>query len=127
MEFREYNIVDNNGKSNCVIRSLCKILNKQYDEVYKGLSEEKDKLNSNSFNDIEVFESYMKNNNILEINSEKDKKIKDLKLDNNSYIIFCYDKKDYYHMIPIINDIIYDKNNECLNLYILKIYKKNIE
>ncbi len=126
MLFEEYNLTNNEGKSNCVVRSLCKILNKTYDEVYNGLLKEKDKLNSNSFNDIEVFESYMKNNNIFEIKSEE-VKIKDLKLDNNSYIVFCYDKSDYYHMIPIINNIIYDKNNECLELYVLKIYKKDIE
>ncbi len=126
MLFEEYNLTNNEGKSNCVVRSLCKILNKTYDEVYNGLLKEKDKLNSNSFNDIEVFESYMKNNNILEISNEEIK-IKDLKLDSGLYIIFCYDKSDYYHMIPIINNIIYDKNNECLELYVLKIYKKDIE
>ncbi len=126
MLFEEYNLTNNEGKSNCVIRSLCKILNKTYDEVYNGLLKEKDKLNSNSFNDIEVFESYMKNNNILEISNEEIK-IKDLKLDSGLYIIFCYDKSDYYHMIPIINNTIYDKNNECLELYVLKIYKKDIE
>ena len=32
MTFNEYYILNKNGKSNCVIRSLCKILNKDYDD-----------------------------------------------------------------------------------------------
>ena len=39
MTFKEFYISDNDGKSNCVIRSLCKILNKEYEEVYNGLCE----------------------------------------------------------------------------------------
>ena len=35
MTFKEFYISDKNGKSNCVIRSLCKILNKEYNDVYQ--------------------------------------------------------------------------------------------
>ena len=37
MTFKEFYILDNDGKSNCVIRSLCKILNKEYNDVYNDL------------------------------------------------------------------------------------------
>ena len=37
MKFIEYDLTDKNGKSNCVIRSLCKILNKNYNEVSNEL------------------------------------------------------------------------------------------
>lgn len=123
MNFEKYYITNKEGKSNCVIRSLCKILNKKYDEVYNELVKKAKELNCNSFNDIEVFERYMEEHNIKKINS-KEIKIKDLKLDNKEYIIFCYDKKEFYHMIPIINNTIYDKNDECINLYTISIYKK---
>ena len=33
--------------------------------------------------------------------------------------------KDYYHMISIIDNVIYDKNFDCMNLYVISIYKKN--
>ena len=122
MTFKEYYISDKNGKSNCVIRSLCKVLNKEYDDVYNSLCEVAQNLNC-SFNDIEVFETYMKNNNIFKINCEKEIKIKNLEIDNSSYIVFCYDKKDYYHMISIIDKVIYDRNIECMNLYVISLYK----
>ena len=125
MTFKEYYISNKDGKSNCVVRSLCKILNKNYDDVYNGLCEVAEELECSSFNDIEVFETYMKNNNIFKIKCEEDIKIKDLKMDNGSYIIFCYDKKDYYHMIPIVNNTIYDKDSDCISLYVISIYRKN--
>ena len=55
----------------------------------------------------------------------EDIKVQDLKIDNSSYIVFCWNKKDYYHMIPIIDNVIYDKNFDCMNLYVISIYKKN--
>ena len=125
MTFKEFYISDKNGKSNCVIRSLCKILNKEYEDVYNGLCEVSKELKRFSFNGIPVFEKYMEDNNIFKIISEKDIKVKDLKMDKDSYIVFCYDKKDYYHMVPIIDNVIYDKNFDCMNLYVISIYKKN--
>ena len=122
MNFKEFYITDNDGKSNCVVRSLCKVLNKQYDEVYSDLITISKNLNC-SFNDIEVFEKYMSDNGINKIDSKEDI-IKNLKLDNGTYIVFCYDNEDYYHMIPIINNVVYDKNDDCLNLYVISIYKK---
>ena len=125
MTFKEFYISDKNGKSNCVIRSLCKILNKEYEDVYNGLCEVSKELKRFSFNGIPVFEKYMEDNNIFKIISEKDIKVKDLKMDKDSYIVFCYDKKDYYHMVPIIDNVIYDKNFDCMNLYVISIYKRN--
>ena len=121
MKYEYYYIEDSNGKSNCVIRSLCKIFNLSYEEVYNELCNIQNKLNKDSYVDIEVFESYMRNKGMKELNISNIK-VKDLKLDNNSYIVFCYNKKDWYHMIPIIDNTIYDKSNECLELEVIKIY-----
>ena len=124
MEFKEFYIEDSNGKSNCVIRSLCKILNKEYDEVLNDLITVQNQINAESFNDIPVFEKYMENNNIYKIDSFGEPKIKDLKLDNGSYIVFCYDKKERYHMVAIIDNVVYDKKDNYRDLYTISIYKK---
>ncbi len=124
MIFKEFYISDKNGKSNCVIRSLCKILNKEYGDVYNDLCEVAKELNYSSFNDIPVFEKYMEDNNIFKINCEESIKVRDLKINNGSYIVFCWDKNDYYHMVPIVDNVIYDKNSDCLNLYVISIYRK---
>ena len=125
MKFSEFYISNSEGKSNCVIRSLCKMYDKEYEEVYNELCDIAKELNCESFNDIEVFETYMKSRNTTKLDYGKDIKIKDLELDDGKYIIFCFDKKDYYHMVPIIDNVLFDKDNSSLELYIINIYKEN--
>ena len=126
MKFSKYYVCGENGKSNCVIRSFCKAFNKEYDEVFDELCNIARELNCESFNDVEVFETYMKRLNVLPIEYGKDIKVKDLKIDNGKYIVFCFDKKDFYHMVTIIDNILYDKNDSSLELYVITLYKENI-
>lgn len=109
---------------NCVLRSLSKILNRDINVVKNELIEVCDNLNINDYNSVEVFEEYMRRNNIYEISEKQDIKIKDLSLEGGKYIIFCYDKKDFYHMVTIIDNILYDKSDKSYDLYVIKIYKK---
>ena len=96
----------------------------EYNDVANELLSISKELNKD-FNDIETFEELMNRHNTKKIDYGKDLLIKDLTLDSEKYIIFCYDKKDFYHMIPIINNTIYDYNSDCLNLYVISIYKVN--
>lgn len=125
MKFNEYYIENNQGKSNCVVRSFCKMFDEDYDYVYNSLCQLAKELNASSFNDIEVFEEYMKRHDTISIDYGKDIKIKDLNLDDGSYAVFCYDKKDFYHMVTIIDNILYDKDDKSLDLYTITIYKQN--
>ncbi len=124
MKFNEFNIENSEGKSNCVIRSFCKLFNKEYDQVYNELCNIQNELNCSSYNDIEVFETYMNRNGIDKTKYGSDIKIKDLSLSNGSYIVFCYDKKDFYHMVTIIDNVLFDKDNRSLELYTINIYKQ---
>ena len=126
MKFAEFNISNKDGKSNCVIRSLCKVFNNSYDDVYNELLDICNKINASSFNDVEVFEEYMMIRNTKAIDYGKDMLIKDLKLDNGNYLVLCWDKKDFYHMVPIMDNTLYDKDNRSLDLYVIKIYKESV-
>jgi len=126
MKFNEFYITNSEGKSNCVIRTFCKMFSEEYDEVYKRLCNIAKELGCNSFNDIPVFEKYLEEHGAISINCGNDIKIKDLNLDNGSYSIFCWDKKDFYHMLPIINGVVYDRDDSCLELYVITIYKQNV-
>ena len=124
MNYNYFYLTDKDGKSNCVIRSFCKIYDMEYDDVSKELLTISKELNCN-FNDIETFEEFMRLRNTIKLDNYQDELIKDLKLDNGKYIVFCYDKKDFYHMVPVINKTVYDYNNDSLNLYVISIYKVN--
>ena len=112
-------------EGNCVIRSFSKLYNKDSKDVLEELLSIKDELNANDYNDIEVFEEYMKRHNTNKIDGYKDVLVKDLVLDNKEYIVFCYDKKDWYHLIPIIDNTVYDKTDKSLDLYTISIYRKD--
>ena len=124
MKFEEYNITNNDGKSNCVIRSFCKMFNESYNDVYNELCRIQKELNCENFNDIEVFETYMKNHNVNSTDYGKDIKVKDLKLDNGYYIVFCWNKDEFYHMLPIIDNVVYDKDDRSMELYTISLYKQ---
>ncbi len=125
MKYIEYNLTDENGKSNCVIRTFSKIFNKSYKEILNDLIDTAKELGCESFNDIPVFEKYMEVNGITKETVEGDIKVKDLSLDEGTYVVFCYDKKDFYHMIPIIDNTVYDKHDDSLDLYVISLYKEN--
>ena len=65
----------------------------------------------------------MNQNNVYDIKTEYRGKIKDYKNKGKS-IIYCYDKKDFYHMVAIVDDVLYDKTDDSLNLYVLQIFKE---
>lgn len=124
MKFTEYNITNNDGKSNCVIRSFCKMFNESYNDVYDELCQIQKELNCENYNDVEVFETFMKNHNVDPINYGKDIKVKDLNLDSGSYIVFCWNKDNFYHMLPIIDNVVYDKDDRSMELYTISLYKQ---
>ena len=124
MKYEYFYLTDSDNKSNCVIRSFCKVYNKEYNDIANELLSISKELNKD-FNDIETFEELMKRYNTKKLDYGNDLLIKDLTLDSEKYIVFCYDKKDFYHMVPIINNTVYDYSSDSLNLYVISIYKVN--
>ena len=123
MKYEYYYVEDENKKSNCIIRTFCKLFNKEYDAVKQELINIAKELNYETYAEIEVFEKYLNDKNYIKL-EHKEEQIKNLKLENGKYAVFCYDKKDYYHMLAIINNTVYDKKEDNLNLYTITIYKE---
>lgn len=119
MKFIKYDPV--NEKGACVLRTFYKLFNKDYETLKEELNLLASTLNYNSYNEIEVFEKYLSDNNYIKIDGNNTL-VSDLKLDNGKYAIFAY-KDDFYHMFSIIDNTIYDKNNNCLDLFVISIYK----
>ena len=120
MKFIKYDPV--NEKGACVLRTFSKLFNKDYETLKEELNLLASTLNYSSYNEIEVFEKYLSDNNYIKIDGNNIL-VSDLKLENGKYAIFAY-KDDWYHMFSIIDNTIYDKNNSCLDLYVISIYKE---
>lgn len=121
MKYEYYNPVDEKGS--CIQRSISKILNKDYEETKKELIELSKSLGYNDYHEIEVFETYLKKHNIIELSQDFKCTIEDLKIEPGNYIIFG-NKEEWYHMVCLINNTIYDKNENYKEINIIKIYKQ---
>ena len=126
MKFNKFYVEGKDGRTNCVIRSFCKLYGGTYENVLKELLSIKDEINAESFNDIEVFETYMKRRDTEKVNYGNDIKVKDLELDNGNYIVFCWNKEEFYHMVTIMNNTLYDKDDSSLDLYAITVYKQKV-
>ena len=71
MNYNYFYLTDKDGKSNCVIRSFCKIYDMEYDDVSKELLTISKELNCN-FNDIETFEEFMRLRNTIKLDNYQD-------------------------------------------------------
>ena len=120
MKFVEYNPVLGSG---CIVRTFLRLLDKDVSEIKNELFNLAQGMGYDEYSEISVFEKYLDINNYEKIDNYKDVLVKDLSLDYGKYALFCYDKNDYYHMFSVIDNIIYDKNDKCLDLYVISIYK----
>ena len=120
MKFVEYNPVLGSG---CIVRTFLRLLDKDVSEIKNELFNLAQDMGYDDYSEISVFEKYLDINNYEKIDNYKDILVKDLSLDYGKYALFCYDKNDYYHMFSIIDNIIYDKNDKCLDLYVISVYK----
>ena len=123
MKFVEYNPI--NEKDVCVLRTFTKLFNIDYKIIKEELTTLANILNYESYNEIEVFEKYLSNNNYIKIDGNNTL-VSNLSLDSGKYAIFAF-KDDFYHMLPIIDNTIYDKDASCLDLYVISIYKRKEE
>ena len=88
MKFEKFYICDSNSNSNCVIRSFCKLFNKEYNEMKEELINSTQKMNCNNYNDIDVFESYLSSKDYTTEEINGDIKIEDLKLSKGKYALY---------------------------------------
>lgn len=121
MNFEFYN--PTNEKGSCIIRTFAKLLDKDINIIKEELNNLTTELNYDNYKEIEVFEKYFEINGYKKEITKDEMLVKNLKLDNGNYAVFCYDKNEYYHIFPVINNTVYDKNNNCFDLYVISIYK----
>ena len=118
MKVEYYNPVDE--KNGCIVRSISKALNRDYIDIKNEL------INmSNNYYDEDIFEKYLKEHNFYIDNSYNNKKLSDIFLDGIN-IVLAYNN-DWYHMVCIIDNVIFDKNdyNKLKDLKIIKVYRLN--
>ena len=120
MKYIEYDPIMKHG--GCILRTFMKLLDKDEEIIYIELLDLCKKMGHTDYTDIEVFEEYLKNNNYVKINDNKDVLVKDLDNLEGKYACFCF-KDNWYHMIPIIDNTVYDSKQNSLELKVISLYK----
>lgn len=109
-------------RGGCIPRAISKALNINYSDAKNDLIKLSIKLKKDDYRDIEVFDVYLKENGFKKINVKKDELVKNLNLDNGTYIVFCY-QDDFYHMACIMENTLYDNKKDSFNLKTITLYK----
>jgi len=118
MRVEYYNPI--NEQSGCIVRSISRALNKNYLEVKKEIS---DYAREKDYHEEEVFQSFLLEHGFTIDLSNQGSNL--LELDVKGINIVLAKDNDWYHMICVIDNVIYDKNNleDLKNLKVIKIYK----
>lgn len=109
-------------RGGCIPRAISKALNVNYSDAKNDLIKLSIKLKKDDYCDIEVFDVYLKENGFKKISVKKDELVKNLNLDNGTYIVFCY-QDDFYHMACIMDNTLYDNKKDSFNLKTITLYK----
>lgn len=120
MKYKYYNPSLERG--GCIPRAISKALNINYSDVKNDLIKLSIKLKKDDYHDIEVFDAYLNKNGFKKINVKKDELVKNLNLDNGTYIVFCC-QDDFYHMTCIMDNTLYDNKKDSFNLKTITLYK----
>ena len=122
MKFEYYNPSDD--KRSCVVRTLTKITGKEYSIVKAELAALAQNSSLETCNDERVFGKYMENHNIYKLNNYNDTKVGQLELICGTYCVYCTNRENFYHLLPVIDNVIYDRRDDCRELYVIAVYKK---
>ena len=111
-------------KHSCVFRSLSKVLNKSFDNVKDELRELGNSMGINDLLDDRVFDAFLLKNGYKTVDKYNDSMLLDNNYDGINLVYSFYD--EWYHMVCIIDNTIYDKFDldRLKNLKIIKVYKK---
>ncbi len=112
-------------KQSCVVRTMTKLVGRDYSTVKQELKKLAERSGFETYNDQSVFEEYMSRNGIYkERDYNNNTQLKDLDLSDGAYCVFVTNRVSYFHLVPVIDNVIYDRRNESLGMYVVATYKK---
>lgn len=122
MDFEYYNPSDESRS--CVVRTMTKLTGKDYATVKAELTDLASKNGCESYNDEAVFSRYMAEHGIHKMQEYGNTTVGELKLDDGIYCVFATNRNGFYHLMPVVDNVIYDRRDDCRSLYVIAVYKK---
>ena len=108
------------------MRTMTKLTGKEYSIVKAELTALAQELGFETYNDEAVFGRYMAEHGIYKTKDHVDTTVGELELNDGSYCVYCTNHKGFFHLIPVVDNVIYDRRNYSLELYVIAVYKAAI-
>ena len=108
----------------CVARTMTKLTGKDYDTVKAELTALAQSMGLDSYNDEAVFVRYMEEHGITKHKGYSGTRAGELLLGTGTYCFFCTDGKEFFHLMPVIDDVLYDRKDVYRELYVIAVYRK---
>ena len=125
IKFEKYNPSDE--KHSCVVRTMTKLTGKDYGAVKHELILLAEQMGYPTYNEPHVFEMYMESHLIYKHRDYRDTKVSELNPGNGTYCVLATNNSGFFHLFPLIDNVIYDRRNDSLELYAVSLYKKSDE
>ena len=122
MDFAYYNPSDE--KRSCVVRTMTKLTGKDYQTVRQELTALAEETGYPDYNEPTVFEQYLAEHDYFRCMDDCGVQVKELMLSDGAFCVFCTNHEEFYHLMPVIDGVIYDRRNDCQELYVLAVYRK---
>ena len=91
------------------------------DVVERTLAQE---LGCGTYNDEAVFERYMESHGISKLKEYDEIKVGALELKGGVYCVHCTNREGFHHLLPVVDNVIYDRRDDSRELYVVAVYKK---
>ncbi len=122
MKFEYYN--PSNDKRSCVVRTMTKLTGKEYSTVKSELTALANDTGCETYNDEKVFSRYMADYGFYKLNDYTDTKVGQLSLSCGSYCVYCTNRDGFFHLLPVVDNVIFDRRDDSRELYVIAVYKK---
>ena len=122
MRFEYYNPSDESRS--CVVRTMTKLTGKEYSKVKTELAELALKLGCETYNDEKVFEQYMAEHGFRKLREYNGETVGGIELNDGTYCVHCTNREGFHHLMPVVDNIIFDRRDDSRGLYLVAVYKK---
>lgn len=122
LSFAYYNPSDE--RRSCVVRTMTKLTGKPYPAVKQALAGLAAALGYPDWNEQAVFERYLAEYGFRKCENMSGMQLGELSLQSGAYCVFCTNRADFFHLLPVIDGVIYDRRDDCRALYVIAVYKR---
>ena len=122
MDFAYYNPSDESRS--CVVRTMTKLTGREYQTVKNELTALAQEMGYPEYNEPAVFERCLKSHGFAKCAEGGGLQVGALRPDRGIYCVFCTNQAGFYHLMPVIDGVIYDRRNDSQELYVLAVYRK---